>query len=826
MLEGRLQRYRSKRDFSRTREPAGARRGGDKQGGEGFFVVQKHAARRLHYDFRLAHDGALLSWAVTRGPSLDPAEKRLAVRTEDHPLDYADFEGTIPKGQYGGGTVMLWDRGRFRPRGDIEAGLKAGKIEVELEGERLRGGFALVRMRDRKREGRENWLLIKARDEAADPAWSAAKFDSSVASGRTLAEIAAAAPAAGGRSRPARRKAARSGGEPPAFVSPQLATLVEEAPEGEDWLHEIKYDGYRLLAAVAGEQVRLYTRSGLDWTSRFRSIAEALARRDLAPCLLDGEVVVAGAGGRSDFAALQRALREGEGELAYFVFDLLRQAGKDLRREPLLQRKQRLRALLQGRRDVLRYSDHERGRGDRVAAQACRLGLEGIVSKRVDAPYRSTRSRDWLKVKCVRRQEFVIGGWSASQRDRPFASLLLGVREGRALRYAGRVGSGFDAETLESLAAALRAREVEAPPFSEVPRAIARGAHWCRPELVAEVAYSELTAEGYVRHGVFLGLREDKPARSIGMERAAKRDEPARDERPAGVALTNPDRVLFPAMAITKRDLADYLLAVAPRLLPQLRGRPVSLVRCPQGRAKACFFQKHAGKGFPEAFGRLPIREKSGGSEDYLLVESEAALAACAQMGVLELHLWGSRKDRIEKPDRLVFDLDPGEGIAFAEVRRAARELAAVLEEAGLSSFPLVTGGKGVHLVLPLQRRHAWPAVAAFAKAFAEKMADLDPGRFVATMSKARRKGRIFIDHFRNQRGATAIAPFSPRAREGAPVALPVSWEELDELPAANRFSFAEARRRAAGPDPWEGYAALRQSPTAGGLRRIGLDPL
>lgn len=821
MAEVRLQRYRSKRDFARTTEPAGRRR----RRGEGFFVVQKHAARRLHYDFRLAHDGVLLSWAVTRGPSLDPADKRLAVRTEDHPLDYADFEGTIPPGQYGGGTVMLWDRGPYRPLADLDVGLERGKIEFELEGERLRGRFALVRLRGRKAEARENWLLIKQRDAAADPGWEVAAHRTSVASGREMETIAAEAEAAanGAATRRRRQKASREA-RPPGFVAPQLATLVEAAPEGEGWLHEVKYDGYRLLAAVSGREVKLYTRSGQDWTRRFAPIVEALVRRDLPPVLLDGEVVVAGAGGRTDFGALQRALREGSGDLAYFLFDLLHRGGSDMRRRPLLERKEALRELLGRRRDALRYSDHERGRGDRVAAQACRLGLEGIVSKRVDAPYRSTRSRDWRKVKCVRRRELVIGGWSPSARDRPFASLLLGAWEGDSLRYLGRVGTGFDGETLALLAAALRRRARQTSPFAAVPAAIARGARWCRPELVAEVAYSETTRDGRLRHGVFLGLREDKPARSIVMEGQEVRRGRSRSDSPAGVALTNPDRVLFPAMGTTKRDLADYLVAVAPRMLPHLAGRPVSLVRCPQGRSKACFFQKHAGPGFPEQFGTVSIAEKKGAERAYVLVESEAALAACAQIGVLELHVWGSRKDAIEKPDRLVFDLDPDEAVPFAEVREAARELAGILEQAGLRCFPLVTGGKGVHLVVPLLRRHSWDQVGAFAEAFAEKIAALDPGRFVATMSKAKRKGRIFIDHFRNRRGATAIAPYSPRAREGAPVALPVSWEELAGLTQARGFGLADALRRAGEEDPWEGYARLRQSLTPGRLRRIGLE--
>lgn len=826
MVGDKLERYRSKRDFARTPEPPP----GGKGAASGFFIVQKHDATRLHYDFRLAHDGVLLSWAVTKGPSLDPNDKRLAVRTEDHPLDYADFEGTIPKGAYGGGTVMLWDRGDYRPLEDLDQGLKDGKIKVRLEGERLKGGFALVRMRPRQGEKRENWLLIKERDEQAREDWDPAAFTTSIASGRKMPEIAEGKPPK--RSLP---KSRDPGGKRakqeklPEFVSPQLATLAEEAPEGEDWLHEIKYDGYRLMAAVSGSQVGLYTRSGQDWTSRFKSIADDLIKRDLPRCLLDGEVVVAGTGGRSDFGELQRVLKEGSGNFAYFVFDLLQLGEEDLRKLPLLERKERLHQLLVRGRDSIRYSDHEQGRGERVARQACRLGLEGIISKRADSPYRSTRNRDWLKVKCVRREEFIIGGWTPSSKNRSFASLILGVWSDKGLLYRGRVGTGFNVATQRELHALMQAREEEKPPFIDVPRDIRKRAKWCKPELVAEVNYTEITRDGSIRHGVFMGLREDKPAESVTMEKPVpapvkERKKSSTSRWPAGVTLTNADRVLFPQMGITKQDLAAYLLGVAPRMLPHLEGRPVSLVRCPQGSSKTCFFQKHAGKGFPSQFGAIAIQEKKGGSEDYLLVETDAALAASAQVGVLEFHIWGSRKDDIERPDRIVFDLDPDESVPFSEVRKAAQELAKILAEGGLKSFPMATGGKGLHLVIPIVRRHPWPIVTDFTKAFAEKVAELDPQRFVATMSKAKRKGRIFIDHFRNQRGSTAIVPYSPRAREGAPVAMPLHWDEVPDLAAANLFSFEDALARLDEKDPWSDYMKSRQSLTETKLKRIGLE--
>lgn len=830
MSQAKLAPYRAKRDFTRTREPEGSAA----QESDGNFIVQKHAARRLHYDLRLAHDGVLLSWAVTRGPSRNPADKRLAVRTEDHPLDYAEFEGTIPQGEYGGGTVMLWDRGRYRVEGDVGEALAEGKLKIHFEGGRLDGGYTLVRIKGRPKENRENWLLIKERDDLASEEWSPDEHATSIATGRTMDEIAAGAKSravfmkkASVKKVSVKHKKPAPSRKLPAFVPPQLATLAEAAPQGENWLHEVKYDGYRLLASVDGDAVRLFTRSGLDWTEKFGGIAQALAKLDLTCLLLDGEVTAAGKGGSSDFSALQRTLKEGRGDLAYFVFDLLTDDGEDIRRLPLTQRKERLEAYLAGAKGAVRYSDHIRGNGDRVAASACKMGLEGIIAKRDNAPYRSKRSRDWLKIKCVKRQEFVIGGYMPSTKQRAFSSLIVGFYEGDDLHYAGRVGTGFDDRTLRDLGAAMEARARKTSPFAKVPADVARKAKWCAPELVAEINFTEMTDSGSLRHPVFMGLREDKPARSITMEKPVA-PPPAGSSakaKPAEVKvrLTSPDKVLFPTMGITKRDLAGYLQEVAPRMLPHLMGRPVSLVRCPAGRGKSCFFQKHVGKGMPDAFGKVAVSERDAKKADYILIETEEALASCAQVGALELHIWGSRKDRLEQPDRIVFDLDPGDDVDFEQVKKASRELAAILEEAGLVSYPLVTGGKGVHIVVPLSRRHEWAVTAGFARDFAQKMAEIDPERFVATMTKAKRGGKIFIDHFRNGRGATAIAPYSPRAREGAPVAMPVTWQELAGLKSANVFSIEDARARLSQPDPWEGYDSLRQSLTKAGLKRIGI---
>jgi len=839
---GVLSAYEAKRDFSRTREPKGPRQAGV----DGTFVVQKHAARRLHYDFRLGIGGVLVSWAVTKGPSLDPRDKRLAVRTEDHPADYADFEGTIPKGEYGGGTVMLWDRGTFTPEGDPAKGLKAGKLKITLSGSRLKGGFTLVRMGVRMggkaaKEKRENWLLIKERDGLADGDGAlGGDDDRSVKSGRTMQQIGDnTAPRRGQRPKETAAAASETKSrltKGDVFMKPQLATLVDEPPQGEDWIFETKFDGYRLIVACDGRAVRCFTRSGKDWTDRMPVIADALGGLGLKKTVLDGELVVTNADGLSDFGALQAALKQAPQRLSLVLFDILRQGGKDLRKLPLKQRKKRLEKALGKPRRPLHLADYTAGSGSRIAAAACRQGLEGIIAKRADAAYKPRRTRDWLKIKCVRQQEFVIGGWSPSGRNRPFASLLLGVYEDGALHYAGRVGTGFDTEQLDEIAALLKPRRRTTKPFESVPAGIARNARWVTPDLVAQVRFAEMTRDGAVRHAVFDGLREDKAAQDVTRETPRNTDNPSKRERNtkvakqseetevAGVRLTHPDKPLYPAMGVTKHQLADYFAAIAPAMLPDVKQRPISLVRCPDGREESCFFQKHAGSGVPDAIKKVAVKESSGASKDYLLVESKQALVACAQIGALELHLWGSRTDRLERPDRVVFDLDPGEGVDFGAVRQAAFDLRDVLAEAELPAWPLLTGGKGIHLVLALERRYDWDSVGDFAKGFAEKMAELDPKRFVATMSKAKRQGRIFIDHFRNRRGSTAIAPFSPRAREGAPVAVPVSWKELKSIERSSAFSLADpVKKLQARAKAWPGEAERRTRLSDTALQRLGL---
>lgn len=873
----RLSDYNRKRDFTRTAEPKGKAR---KSGRKLRYLIQKHDASRLHYDFRLEWDGALMSWAIPKGPSENPDDKRLAVHVEDHPIAYGDFEGTIPEGEYGGGTVMLWDRGSWAPhQDDVDAALKKGKLSFELHGKRLHGNWALVRLRARSPKDKDNWLLIKENDGYVrrNGKLIVDREKTSAASGRTMKEIAAGQKvwhsnkkARGAakddpiivnpptKAKPVRkaRKAktsiakrkARAGGVKknfalPPFVEPQLATLVDAPPAGADWLHEIKFDGYRLITSIANGRVVMRTRNGLDWTDKFQPLVPALSELDCGAALLDGEVAVADAQGRTDFGALQDALSGGQGRMAYYLFDILHLDGEDLRKQPLRERKDALKGLLDGHAGPLAYSDHVEGHGDDVFANACHLHLEGIISKLADAPYRSGRTRGWLKSKCGMEQEFVIIGWRPSDKaGRPFSSILLAVKEGGQLRYAGRVGTGYTESRLERLGKEFRKRARKTPPVQDVPPDIARRAHFIEPDLVAEIEFRGWTRDGLVRQGAFKGLRSDKPAEEIVRERpmakrkavasakmsgsgkskkktsakpaaakAAVRTSDDGSEEIAGVRVTHPDRVLFAAQDISKRELIAHYLSIADAMLPHVIERPISLVRCPRGSGKECFFQKHASDGFPEEFKSVKIREKSG-SDQYLYIEDERGLVASVQMGVLELHLWGCHVDDVEKPDRMIFDFDPDEGLDFRHVRDAARDMRVRLKELGLESFPMVTGGKGVHVIVPLKPGHPWEVHRDFAEALARVMASEEPERFVANMSKAKRKGRIFVDYLRNTRGATAIAPFSTRARAGAYVAMPVSWAQLARMKDAHPVRVGGAKKFLGKRDPWPGYFKVKQT--------------
>lgn len=811
----RLTRYREMRDFRHTPEP----RGRVAAATERLYVVQKHAARRLHYDFRLALDGVLLSWAVPRGPSLNPAHRRLAVRTEDHPLAYGDFEGVIPSG-YGAGTVLLWDRGRWQPSADPHRGLERGKLEFRLEGERLKGDFALVRMRGTADERRENWLLIKQRDAEADAQHDPVSiWEDSVLTGRDLAAIAALQPAARRPRRYTRVAASKTSKDArktqrhaaPTFVSPQLATLRPGPPTGDDWLHEVKFDGYRIQALVENGAARLLTRNHQDWTERYRAVAQALAKLAVRSAVIDGEIVAFDSAGRAAFSALQNAAPDSR-NLVYYGFDLMHLDGQDWRAHPLRERKAALQGLLRGAAPVLRFSEEIEGQGATVYAKACAMGLEGIVSKRADAPYRSGRGTLWIKSKCTGNEEFVIGGYRRSDvPGRPFASLLVGEYHDGRLAYRGRVGTGFDQAALDSLVQRFRGLERSTPPFHDLPADARRQAVWLEPRLVAQVRYAERTGDGRLRHPAYLGLREDKPAVEVRMPSAESGD----DELVVnGVRLTHAGKIMYPRQGVTKRNLADYYNTHAERMLPFIAGRPISLVRCPEGRQGECFFQKHASGGLPAQLRTLAIPETTGSAKPYLMIRDAAGLVAAVQYGTLEFHLWGARADRIERPERLVFDLDPAEDVGFGTVREAAFELRGVLASAGLTSFALLTGGKGIHVVVPLSRRHEWSEVKAFARGLAAALAAAAPNRYVAQAAKHKRGGKIFIDWLRNARGATAIAPYSTRARAGAPIATPVSWEELPGIDSAAAFGLPQMGHRLArlSRDPWEGYFALRQS--------------
>jgi bifunctional non-homologous end joining protein LigD len=715
-------------------------------------------------------------------------------------------------------------------------GLEKGQLKFELHGERLKGGFSLVRPRSREKEKRENWLLVKERDERADHSSDPIqKWTKSVATGRTFEEIAAGddvwSSKKGGSSavpqppRPKRRLPAQTL-TMPRFRPPQLATLATTPPSGSEWLHEIKFDGYRVLAAMAGGSARLYTRTGLDWTGQFRGVAEAVAQLPARGALIDGEVVALDENGRTDFGRLQRALDGGGETLRYYAFDLLELDGEDLSGLPLIERKRRLGALLSDAPDVILYSDHIIGDGREILEQTCRMGLEGIVSKRADKPYVSRRTPRWIKSKCSGRDEFVIGGWRPStKKERPFSSLLLGEFEDGKLRYRGRVGTGFDEARLAEIARRLRPLARTTSPFADAPREAARDAKWVEPRLVAEIAYAERTADGYLRHPSFFGLREDKPASQVKAPEAMNNDAAPKREEPAtsspATRLTHPDKLLFPGAGVTKAELAAYWRRVAPLALPHIRGRPLSLVRCPEGSGQGCFFQRHHTRGMPPALMPAPLRDSEGQIEEFLKIEDVAGLEAAAQIGALELHIWGSRASAVETPDRLVFDLDPDPSVPFAEVKRAARDFRAVLDAAALETFPLLTGGKGIHVVAPLIPRLSWGELKSFARGVAMRLARDDPGRFTAKMTKARRKGKVYIDYLRNERGASAIAPYSPRARETPSVATPVSWTELSRIERADAYAMDTILRRLSSlrGDAWAGYFDLRQEISPAALR-------
>lgn len=829
-MSGKLKRYQSKRDFSRTGEPRGVEPTGSDLAS---YVMHKHAASHDHFDLRLEQDGVLRSWALPKGPSLAAGEKRLAVEVEDHPREYGEFEGVIPQGSYGGGTIMLWDRGSWEPRSRPAA----DRIDFELHGEKLTGHWTLVRMSPDKRGGRNsqrNWLLIK-RSEGSVPE----PDDRSVATDRTMEEIAReAAPASKPASAPP-DAGALSKARPqslPESAPVQLATLAQEPPRGDDWIHELKFDGYRLLARIDPERIRLFTRNGKDWTHKFKALVEALRELPVEQAWLDGEVVAPEPDGSTSFRKLQEVLSKdstaARGQLVYQVFDLIHLDGHNLERTPLLERKATLEQLLSTMKNpdgLVRYSDHVQGQGPGFHRQVCEMGLEGMVSKRLDAGYRSGRQRSWLKTKCTGQDEFVVGGFSAPSGSRQgFGALLLGAYQGDSLVYVGRVGSGFSARQLANLKRELQSLKREQCPFdSDVPDN--KGVQWVEPTLVVDVEYTETTSSGALRHPVFRGVREDKDARDIrlpgsgtsGAAKTATTADPtsrsARGSRSgaptvAGVTITNPDRKIYPAQGITKLDVARYYDAIQDEILPYLAYRPLSLLRCPEGVLEECFFQKHPGRQFAADVPRVAITGNGGTSSDYVYVTSGPELISLVQFGVLEFHPWGSRIDHLEQPDTLIFDLDPGPELPWRTISTTALELRERLASLGLNSFLKASGGKGLHLVVPIEPEWEWDEIKAFVRGIARAHAREATQSTTTNMAKSRRRGKVFIDYLRNGRGNTGIGSYSLRARDSAPVSVPLRWDELSASADSNRYTLHNIQRRlrALKADPWQDYEAAR----------------
>lgn len=807
-----LEEYRQKRNFDKTSEPEGLTEPADQEE-ELHFVVHHHLARRDHYDLRLEWNGVLLSWAVPKGPSFNPQDKRLAIRVEDHPLEYRHFEGTIPKGEYGGGTVMLWDEGYWIPLGNVETGLREGSLKFVLKGARLKGKWALVRMKGKEEDTKDNWLWLKEKDEYARTEEGIAEFTTSVRTGRTMEQIEQ-----GTTDHPTPNPFS------PAEAQFMLAKPVSRPPEGEDWLYEIKYDGYRIMAFIQGQQVQLITRNGHDYAHRFGEVTASLrgwaAGRSM---VLDGEMVVIDQKGRTDFQALQHYGRTTEGRLTYIVFDLLALDGADWRDRPLIQRKQRLASLMEQAPASLYYSKHIEGNGAECLQAACQMQLEGIIGKKAHSLYSGNRSGDWVKLKCQRRQEFVIGGYTQSE-ARDLSALLLGVYDGDQLIYVGRAGTGFTERIMAELKQRFAPLKRDTSPFQQPPKLKGdQSIVWLEPLLVAEIQYAELTKDRQLRQASFKGLRHDKPPKEIQMDSLDKtvtktHSEPASQPETAppggplvigGITISHPDKVIFEQPRTTKADVVRYYAAVAERMLPHIRCRILSIVRCPKGVAEACFFKKHPGPG-SKGVVTVPILSSKGETEEYFYIEEPEGLIAEAQMGTLEFHVWGSRVDHLEQPDLMVFDLDPDEGMPLDQVRQGVRDLKHILDELSLQCYLKTSGGKGYHVVVPFTPSADWDAFYQFARQVAEVMEKTWPDRYTTNVRKEKRKNKIFIDWIRNGRGATSVAPYSLRAREGATVSMPIRWDELDTV-APGQITMAQALERLDRPDPWQDFWQVQQ---------------
>jgi bifunctional non-homologous end joining protein LigD len=823
-----LQEYERKRNFKKTPEP-GAVVPKKRKSKETIFVVQEHHASHLHYDFRLEMDGVLRSWAVPKGPSMDPSIKRLAVQVEDHPIPYAQFEGSIPAHEYGGGDVYIWDRGTWEPKGDPTEGFKKGKLEFELKGKKLKGSWLLFRTK-RAPSGKPQWILIKRTDDYAQKGLGdidiATVHDhlNPVQKLKKKTTTKFKASAAKTKSTPAKSHKGKKGF--PEFVDVELALLVEAPPQGEGWIHETKYDGYRTEARVDQGNVQLLTRTAQNWTHKYPTVARALEKLKVDNAIFDGEVVWVDEKGRSDFQKLQNALKEKESSsIIYYVFDLLFLNGEDLRELPLLERKKRLEELLAPLKGTaVLFSDHVRGEAEEFLEVACDYQLEGIVSKKADSPYLSGRNENWVKSKCKQRQEFVIGGFTEGTGTRVgFGALLLGVYEEGKLRYVGRVGTGFNHESLLTLRKKLTSLQQKKNPFAlEAPKG--EKAHWVKPTLVAEIAFANWTIDGFLRVPVFQGLREDKPATLI------HREEPAatptskvptlksfKENRKAkavneSTELSHPEKVLFEEEGLTKLDVANYYKSVADWMMPHLSDRPLTLKRCPEGTSGECFIQKHSSGQLPETIATVQIKEKTG-TRSYMTVDTANGVRDLVQKEAIELHAWNCRKQDVDHPDQLVLDLDPGPGIPWKKMADAALSMKKVLDQLDLKSFVKVTGSKGIHIHIPLELIYSWDQAKQFSLALAQQMVSQDPDLYTTTLSKSARSKKIFIDYLRNAQSATAVVPYSLRARAISAVALPVEWNELSKLTGADFFTVEKALEKVKSrkQDPWKDFLKSAQ---------------
>lgn len=801
-MNERLLEYNQKRNFEKTLEPEGK----EYQSQEMLrFVVQHHIARNDHYDLRLEWEGTLLSWAVPKGPSFNTRDKRLSVQVEDHPLEYRNFEGTIPKGEYGGGTVMLWDEGTWEPLVDVDKGLEKGSLKFILNGRRLKGRWALVRMKAKAGEQKHNWLLIKEKDEHAKESDGISDYNTSIRTGRTMQEIE-------------KGEDVKITKNPFDKANPQLAKLVNTVPQGQDWLYELKYDGYRIMAFIEGNSVRLLTRNNHNYTERFNTIASSLLDWAAGRAMvLDGEMVVTDQAGKTDFQALQNYLKNPKNQnLTYIIFDLLALDGEDLRGQKLSQRKKTLQNLMQNAPGSLHYSQHVEGNAKECFMAACHLGMEGIIGKKADSIYSGTRNGDWIKLKCEKRQEFVIGGFTLSdKKSSGISSLLLGVYDGDELVYVGRAGTGLSRSDVVELEEKLKIRKQSPFKFPPATRSNEK-ITWVEPELVAEIKFAEWTKENLLRQASFKGLRTDKNPKDIKMEEESKIPQASYEEPKKsveqkdksfsikGIIISNPDKVIFENPQITKSDVASYYAQVSKRMLPYVEHRILSVVRCPKGISQACFFKKHPG---PDSKGivTIPVTSSDGETQDYFYIENELGLISEAQMGTLEFHIWGSRIDQLEKPDMMVFDLDPDEGMNLEMLRRGVRDIKAILTELSLNSYLKTSGGKGYHVVVPLIPSVSWDAFYDFAKGVAQVMEQKWPDHYTSNSRKAKRTNKIFIDWIRNGRGATSIAPYSLRARDGARVSMPISWDQLDTI-APDGIDMKTALQMIDKDDPWKDF--------------------